>query len=164
MDGRSLFAGDEGLDTAEQMSADGSVNFSILPIPKYDSDQERYYTCQGVYSSLITVPSDVKDREMCGMILEGLASSNHRVVKDVVYYDVFQTRFAAAESADGARMFDILYNSIVFDTARAFLHIGMPSFIWRETVRDAEKQWVSSYTAARDSFIKGLNDLYGTLG
>ena len=164
MEGRSLFAGDEGLDTAELMSSEGTVNFSILPIPKYDADQDRYYTCQGVYSSLITVPTDVKNREMCGMILEGLASSNHRVVKDVVYYDIFQTRFSAAESADGARMFDILYNSIVFDTARAFLHVGMPSFIWRETVRNPEAEWVSSFKAHCDNFIKGLNDVYGTLG
>lgn len=163
-DGRSLFGGDETLTTAEEMSGEGKVNFSVLPMPKYDSDQEHYYTCEGVSSSLITVPADIKDSERVGMIVEGLASSNHRVVKDVVYYDVFQIRYSAAESADGARMFDILYNSIVFDIGRVFTHNWGNSFTFRHVVADATANWASTYEEQNGYWIQGINDLYVALG
>ncbi|MBE6546512.1 MAG: hypothetical protein E7668_03610 [Ruminococcaceae bacterium] len=161
---RSLFAGDEELTFAEELSSTGTVNFSVLPMPKYDSDQENYYTCQAVFSSLITVPADVKDTDMAGMIVEGIASQNHRVVKDVVYYDIFQARYASPEEADGARMFDILYASVVFDVGRVFNHNGFNSFIWRHTVGDAQKEWTSVYQENVDIFVTAINDLYVALG
>jgi len=163
-EGRSLFGGDEHLTYAEELSSEGTVNFSVLPMPKYDSDQEHYYTCEGVTSSLITVPADVKNTEMVGMIVEGIASQNHRVVKDVVYYDIFQTRYAAAEDTAGGRMFEILYNSVVFDVGRVFTHNWGNSFIFRHVVGDSTQSWTTTYQENFEQWIKGINDLYVALG
>ncbi|MBE6546516.1 MAG: extracellular solute-binding protein [Ruminococcaceae bacterium] len=163
-EGRSLFGGDEHLTYAEELVSDGTVNFSVLPMPKYDSDQEHYYTCEGYFSSLITVPSDVKDTDMAGMLVEGLASQNHRVVKDVVYYDIFQARYSAAEDAKGAKMFDILYASVVFDVGRVFNHNGFNSFIFRHVVGDSTASWTTAYQENIDQWINGINDLYVALG
>ncbi len=161
---RSLFGGDETMTLAEELASTGIVNFSVLPMPKYDADQENYYTCQAIFSSLITIPADVKDKDMAGMILEGLASQNHRVVKDVVYYDIFQARYSSPEEAEGAKMFDILYASVVFDVGRVFCHNGLNSFVWRHSVADSTIDWTSVYQENAELWVTAVNKLYVALG
>jgi len=160
--GRSLFGGDF-LYLAETLAAEGTVNFSVLPVPKYDTDQEDFYTCMGMYSTLVSVPSDIRDPNMTGMIMEGLASQHHRDVKDVVYYDVFGARYASAEDAEGVRMFELLYNSATFDVGKVFENIG----IWRsfrDAARGVTPNWSSAYASGVDGWKTNVDNLYAKLG
>jgi len=161
--GLSLFTGDYAAK-AEALSADGVVDFSILPIPKYDKDQEHFYSCMGLYSTLISVPNDIKDETMTGMILEGLASQAHRTVKDVVYYDIFQTRYAAAKDSDGARMFDLAYNSVTFDVARVFSAQFNVWGVFRGAAYNSANTWSSIYAAQSEDWKIATSELYAKLG
>lgn len=161
-EGKALFGGDDELTVAQQYIKDGRVNFSVIPLPKYDRDQTDYYTCMAIFSCLIAVPSDVIDPQMVGMIMEGIASSNHRNVKDIVYYDVFQSRYASAEDAEGADMFDILYQSVTFDVGRVFCNqFGFP---FRQACLDSSVGWSSVYEQNYETWGTKITEIYSRLG
>lgn len=100
------------LKTAETLR-DMDNDFGVLPYPKYDDTQEKYYTTSTDGFSLFLIPSTVKDKEMVGIITEALcAESNKNVVP--IYYDVvLKDKFTRDE--ESSQMLDIIRDNLIFD-------------------------------------------------
>lgn len=66
---------------------DLNQTFGLLPCPKYDENQEEYYTLMGANSCVLTVPQDVQNPEMVGYALDALSyESLQSLIPE--YYDV----------------------------------------------------------------------------
>ena len=92
------------------------TDFGILPYPKFDEQQQNYYTRLSYYYPLI-VPSTVssEDLEMTGVMLEVLNSQSAITVVPVYYDTALKTKFARDE--ESVEMIDLIFASRVSDLA-----------------------------------------------
>lgn len=88
-----------------------SVNFGILPLPKYDEKQDGYYSMAD--TQMLIVPSDVKNLEMTGVITEALAYESYKNVVPAVYETMFANKYLRDE--ESYDMFNITRAGLVYE-------------------------------------------------
>lgn len=93
---------------------DMETDFGILPYPKFDENQDRFYTNIHAYgTSFLCVPAVVENMERTGIILESLAYESKKTITPAYYEKTMTGKyFRDEESAD---MLDILLSTRVFD-------------------------------------------------
>ncbi len=140
--------------------SDTDVDFGVLPIPKYDAEQDDYITIMGNTFTLYSLPADVVDPDLSGAVLECMASESHRTIVPALYERSFQYRYSKEEVA--AQMFDIAKEGVVFDMARIFSNslgaykawqgaIRYPT-AWTTTVEMELRMWNNQITKILESF------------
>lgn len=150
--------------SAAQTFAQKGVLFTSLPMPMRSEDQGGYYTCPSMYLTIYSIPIDVKSYSESGLIMEALASEAYRTVSDVIYYDIFQTRYNSAGNEDSAEMFDIVFDSIVLDVSRVFA-TPLGSFAtFRNAVNDPQLSWSTVYASAKQNLRSRLASLLAYMG
>lgn len=133
---------------------DMNDDFGILPLPKYDENQEQYYTTyQGWHGGALVVPVTITDTARTSAIIEYMASvSNETITK--AYYNV-NLQGKVARDDDSAEMLDIIFDSMTTDIGLAF---------WRGTIENTLKTiinsdsdvTVSTLASAKDSIVTEL--------
>ena len=94
-------------------------DFGILPIPKWDSDQPRYYaTLNNWHSYTYMMPVTVPDVDRNAYILDALAYHGRKIIKPA-YYDVCLQRKYTRDDESSA-MLDIIFKSTVYDLGTVF--------------------------------------------
>ena len=101
--------------------------------------------------------------DMATLMLEALGSEAYRIVSDEVYYSLFQQRYNGTDE-NSARMFDLVSDSVVFDTVRFFNdELGfMASF--RKGVADANGNWKNIYDGEHVKWADKLANLAAKIG
>ncbi len=91
--------------------------YGIIPMPKYDEAQEKYYTFLhdqftsfGISSVLASDPERV---QMLGAVLEAMALENYKSVVPTYYEVALKGRYL--EDSDSWRMLDMIYESVKVD-------------------------------------------------
>ena len=100
------------------MSCDYDVKFGVMPPPKYDSQQDRYYTLLNMRHSQFSIPYDTPSFEVSGAALEYLAMESYRSVTPAIFEDTFKTELA--DAPEDAEMFDVIRASITWDFGRIY--------------------------------------------
>lgn len=96
---------------------DSSVEYGILPYPKYDEEQDGYHTNDR--SGLMCIPKTVGNPELCGKAVELLAYySNDTVVK--AYYDITLDGKLSRDE-ESKEMLDILFDGVVYDVGLNYI-------------------------------------------
>lgn len=89
-------------------------DFSILPYPKLDENQDRYYTTVAPYlSQFICVPLIQENEERTSIIVETLAYYGQQILTPALYEKT--EKGSQIRDEDTARMLDIIYDSYMFD-------------------------------------------------
>ena len=108
------------LDTLRNMDDD----FGILPLPKYDESQEKYYTNVNSFSGyMIGVPKSASDTERTSLILEALAAESRYTLLPA-YYDITLQRKSTRDEESEA-ILDILFSTTVYDSGAAYNFAGI---------------------------------------
>ena len=94
-------------------------DFGIVPIPKWDSAQSRYYaTLNHWHSYTYMLPATVGDIERNSIILDAMAYHGRNIIRPA-YYDVcLQRKYTRDE--DSSAMLDIIFASTVYDIALSY--------------------------------------------
>ncbi len=98
---------------------ESTINFGILPNPKYDVDQEQYNSYPDIHhGSVIAIPYTVADEDIAGFCLEALTEAS----SDTSYITYIETKcmYQDAPDADCARMMDLCFENQAYDIG-AFL-------------------------------------------
>ncbi len=114
--GRSLFIG--GVLSYVENFRDMEDEFGILPLPKYDANQDEYITVPHNQSTVLMVPRSASDLSRTGVILEAMASAAVSTITPA-FYDVVLERKLTRDD-ESVEMLDIIFDSVVFDTVYAF--------------------------------------------
>ena len=94
-------------------------DFGILPSPKLDENQDRYYSSiNPVVSTCIAVPSSAQDKERTSVIIEALTAESKYTLMPA-YYDVTITNKMIRDE-ESAEMLDLILASRVFDLGFVF--------------------------------------------
>lgn len=90
------------------------TDFGILPFPKYDANQNSYYSTVGSWHSMFfCIPGVLEDAERTGMVTEALAYYSEELVTPVYYDQVLSYKYMRDE--ESVEMLDIILHSRVFD-------------------------------------------------
>jgi len=94
-------------------------DFGIIPMPKYDENQDKYYSVVNANSGvLLGVPKSVRNIERTSIILEAM-SAESRYTLQPAYYDVTLTRKFTRDS-DSEEMLDIIFGSRTYDIGAVY--------------------------------------------
>lgn len=155
-DGRTLFYSLQGSTLA---SADLEYNYGILPYPKYDENQDNYYTCVGFAYTTYCIPKDATNPDMSAAIMECLASESYRKTTVALFDTNFKYRYA--KDALDTKMFDIMRSYTFFDAGRlfsdSFTWAKSPTGLFRNSISGNNPNWKSS-TESVVAYIQGVLD------
>ncbi len=149
VEGRAMFFGDTCMYLAH-FNSTMTGEYGVLPIPKYDKDQEFYRTWTHPSGSSFSVTTSVseEDREVVGQILTAYAILSHQHVKPAFYDTVLTSR--NVHDADSVEMLDILFSNRVYDMAFYFeLNLGD---LVKNAVNNNTTSFSSAYTRATNRF------------
>ncbi len=104
------------LEDVVQTSED--LNFSIIPLPKYDKSQEKYLSVMNSSYSLFAVPADAPDRERAITVLQYFASAGYGRIPGAFYQELFDAEYYI-DSAQTVH-FDLICTNVVYDHGRLF--------------------------------------------
>ncbi len=110
-DGQALFATEVVAFIRSYRANDRE--FGILPMPKYDENQDRYYTYVAVNSDLMVVNPSVSNLECTGEILELLAAKGKEMIMPD-YYDV-SLKSKGARDEESSASLDIIFTNRMYD-------------------------------------------------
>lgn len=99
---------------------DLSFNFGLLPLPKYDSDQESYRTITESISSMVAVLSTVEDNrlEMVASTVELMAAESYKTVIPTYVNQVLMSK--QANAPEDAEMAQTILDSLVYSFGAIF--------------------------------------------
>jgi hypothetical protein len=125
---------------------DVTYNYGVVPMPKMDSSQDRYYTHVANCHDTWCVPYNATDMDCTSAVMECMAYEAY-VQIDPVYYDTYvKLRYASDERL--ADMYDLIRDSVTFDFIYLFSRnfSPMPGDLVKSCVLDpTAKQWATLY-------------------
>ena len=141
----------EGILSAVSKS---DINYGILPMPKYDKNQEGYYTCLNMTYNMYSVPMIARDKDMSGAVLESLAHSGNKTLIPTINEAL---RYKYSQRTDDIRMLELIKEGIIYDPGRLFDQMGIFSFV-RSTVRDNVDP-VSSWEGRSPAYYQNIDSI-----
>jgi len=104
---------------AVEMFRGMDANFGIVPLPKYDENQDKYYSVVNSYTGvLLGVPKSAADLERVSIILEAMAAESRYTIQPAYYDVVLQRKYTRDDESQ--EMLDIIFNSKVYDIGAAY--------------------------------------------
>ena len=92
---------------------DANINFGVVPMPKLNSQQERYYTHLSNTYDTWCVSFNADDMELSSAVLECMASESFRQIGPMYYDTNIKLRYAPDEKL--GEMYDLVRDSVTFD-------------------------------------------------
>ena len=109
---RALFRAVAVVDIFEV--ADFECNFGVLPIPKFDVEQENYYSnVSAIAATCVAIPKTNKDYERASIVMDAMAQASTDTVKTSYYDNLLKLRKLQGE--DDEKMLDIIFDGRVYD-------------------------------------------------
>ena len=133
-------------------------DFGILPIPKWDSSQSRYYsTLNNWHSYTYMIPITVTDIEKSAYIMDALAYHGSKIVKPA-YYDVcLQRKYTRDE--ESSAMLDIIFASTCYELAEVYGVGGYIGEIVNDFYQKNSNGMTTQYEKLSGKIEKSISDL-----
>ena len=140
------------LDDVTNMRA-GDADFGIIPIPKYEEAQDKYYSLVSQHTTgLMSIPITCAGDElsMVGMVLEALAAESHyTLIPEYIETSLKTKNSRDAESAD---MLDIILGNRVFDPMNVYSFANFGDAIM--DAADANNKDMASLIKSKEKLVK----------
>lgn len=125
-----LFMGNQSLFMDVQMPAltllrSMETDFGIIPYPKYDESQEKYYGRVGAFDAFVVDKAN-SDLERTSAVIEALNSESYKTVLPQYYEVCLKTRTSRDEESEA--MLDIVFGNLTID---------LGDTVWLDRIRDA---------------------------
>lgn len=155
---RTMFFGSR-FDYITDNKGDIDFNYGYLPFPKYDAEQENYFSNSGFIFSMWCIPQQCSDYERSAYVMEALASEGYRQVQPEVYESI---KYRGSSDAINVEMFDLIIESKTYDMGAVFhnnfLWDDSPVALWRTRLyKDVNADWYSAI-ANKSPTIEGVLD------
>ncbi len=107
----------------------GNLEFTtgIMPLPKYDTEQETYITCPDNIFTMFGLPSTLpkEDYEMVGVVMEALNAESWKTVMPAYYDAALKGRYST--DAPMAKMIELIAETRIYEYAPLCIQF-MPDF------------------------------------
>ena len=155
--GIKLFQNGQGIFYGNQLCRVNDLratefDFGIVPYPKLDSAQERYYSYVDGHASMMAIPLNLPNPEWTGMIIEELSYLSYKDILPVYYDVVLNVKLIRDE--ESIEMLKILFDSKVFDPS--YVLGGDFWTMWNDNIHQKKTDLVSTYEKKEASSLKAL--------
>lgn len=120
------------------------ADYGIVPLPKYNTEQEKYYSHANAHSSLIGVPITNNDLEYTGIILEAMVAEGYKTIRPVMYENALAVKGVRDEESIG--MIDLIVSGRTSDFADIYDEWGL-AYNLDHLVRGNIKSFTTYYAA-----------------
>ena len=141
----------------------GTVEFGLLPMPKWNTDQEQYVEISGFSYTMWSISrSAVDSLEASAATLECMASESYRTVAPTLYDSML--RGQSSDSSEDYKMWETITDSIEIEGGRCFdrLFESRTWSVFRNAVMNRTTDYMSFY-AESDGTLKTLADEVNTM-
>ena len=164
-EGNSLFYNVTGQHLAQQFRG-SEINYSILPAPKYDENQENYYTPVAFTHTMYCIPIDAKNTNKSGAVLECMASEAYRTVTPALFETAFKYQYS--KNPYDAELFEVIRDNVIFDIGRPFFDSlggdsSSPIRVWRIQIENGNNTLASAAKVQLKAWNKSLTNLNNEL-
>ncbi len=144
-----------------------TLDFGILPYPKYDSEQESYGSYVGAsYSVMVCIESTAaeEDKEFIGTVTESLAYESMKTVTPEYYEQTLKGRYLRDEQS--WKMLDIIFAQRLFDVGMYYKIPSSNPLTQQITAIISQREagtFTSRYEATKEAAYKEvemLNDMF----
>ncbi len=153
-DDRALFTSQTAINLAllKEMESD----FGVLPLPKYDEQQDQYYSwVNGYCATAIMIPITAPNTSMIGNITEAMAAASRFIVTPEVYEVTLLTKQTRDE--ESIEMLKLAAEGAMYDMSGFFGWGGM-----KDTVNNAMMNNIDRLTSniekLRDKTVKAVTE------
>lgn len=128
--------------------------YGVIPIPKYDKDQEKYTTWRHGIGSTLSMPTSIGSYDLFEVanILELYAILSQKYVRPAYYDTMLTTR--NVRDVESSEMLDLIFQNRIYDMAMYFESLGFASLFSNSVV--AVDTFASSYSGVSRSFDKKM--------
>jgi len=138
------------------------VDYGILPMPKYDENQEKYISNSwtGIYGLPVNIPDE--RLEMIGTVMEAMSALGH---KDVIpiYYDILLKEKISRDD-DSRDMLDIILNGMVYDAGFSYqVGASQPGHFIARLIEDKKPNYISELEKSIDKIISDFDKFYNQI-
>ncbi len=131
---------------------DMNDDFGIIPLPKYDEEQESYYSTYQSWSATgYIVPKTIEDTRRTSAILEYMGSVSNDTLTNSYYNVTLQGKVVRDD--DSSEMLDIIFNSMTSDIGLAYDIGGVRTMI--STIINSETDNIASTLASNKESVVG---------
>ncbi len=134
--------------------------YSILPFPKWDDEQEYYYTNADDKFQVFSVPKTASDTAFVGMIFEAMSAESYRSVYPA-YYDVaLKGKYSSDPST--AEMIDLIMSGRKFEVSFQFgeKHFARLPYLFRDLLLTPSTKLASKWASVEKTINKKLEEFY----
>jgi len=133
-------------------------DFGIIPYPKFDENQDKYYTFVQNGFSLLCIPLNCPDPEMVGAFLEATASENYKNLSSIYFDTAMKVKYARDETSQV--MLDIIRAGININFVSVYNEsIGNLAFMMREFVTNKNNNFSSWYAKNEEKISIAIEKL-----
>lgn len=130
-------------------------DYGILPLPKYDEAQEKYYSAMQFNNATVyCVPKTCKDTDRVGLILEAMAAASTDTLKQA-YYDITLQRRTTRDE-ESKEMIDIILENRIVDLSYVYDWNQLRQTI-QDIVRGSSNTYASTIDSIKTPFITSMN-------
>ncbi len=131
--------------------------YSIVPFPKYDEAQEKYYSMADVWCMLFGVPIGAPDPEFTGFMLEALSYASTDTTLPAYIETTCKMKYTYDE--DSARMLDIIFDGVVYEPALIYNKSGVFKILDTNLPSKKQNNFVSDYQKLEAKEIEYIGTL-----
>lgn len=134
------------------------ISYGIVPVPKYDEDQQNYRTVMGNPVTLYGVSMSCQKKDICTAVLECMGSYGYRLTTPAIFENNMKVRYS--DDDVNAQMYDIVRESISFELGR-FLNKYLADItdIFFQQITNTSPNWASTVEKKRESLTKKMEDV-----
>ena len=145
----ALFAG--AAMTVVQKARAMEEDFGMLPFPKFDSNQEKYYTIVGLWGpTAVTVPVTNTELERTGIITEAMVAESINTVF-TAYYDI-NLVIKGLRDEDSKEMLDIIMAGRNYDVGMLYNWGGIRDIIM-ESINAGNNSFIAAYEKRENAAV-----------
>lgn len=146
-EGRALFNVNRA-HYASKALRDSELTYGILPVPKYDENQQNYRTVMGNPITLYAVSRDSAIPETDHAVLECMASEAYRLTTPAIFENNMKKKYSIDDV--NAQMYDIVRETVSFELGRFFnQYLNDITDIYFHAVTSNNQNWASTSAKQR---------------
>lgn len=137
-------------------------SYGVLPLPKFDEEQESYYTRFENTASLITVLSTCQEPDVVSATLELMAAESYKQVTPAYFEICLQGKYS--DAPEDAEIYDIIVNSFMFEFGFCYSTKSLEGIgsLFRDLDTDLAQTYEANkikYQTALDTLIDKLDEI-----
>ena len=139
------------------------TDFGILPYPKYDEAQQKYYSHRADDYSVMLIPVTLINKELVGAVSEAMACESNKNVMPAFYEDALKNKYSRDEKS--VAMLDLIMDGRVADLSILYTQsfkTGRLAHIIRISLRE-RTNFTTFYAKNEKLYRKQVDDLYEQL-